>query len=72
MSVQSIVVVKSALFFKKGALRSIRGSFPAEALGTAAEGLLYSDAAVANPPREVPRLCRGGSKSLTFPEVAHR
>jgi hypothetical protein len=23
-----------------------------------------------NPPREVPRLCRGGSKSLTFPEVA--
>ena len=23
-------------------------------------------------PREVPRLCRGGSKSLTFPEVAHR
>ena len=25
-----------------------------------------------NPPREVPRLCRGGSKSLTFPEVAHR
>src|SRR6476619_2767739 len=26
----------------------------------------------ANPPREVPRLCRGGSKSLTFPEVAPR
>jgi hypothetical protein len=25
-----------------------------------------------NPTREVPRLCRGGSKSLTFPEVAHR
>jgi hypothetical protein len=35
------------LFFKS-ALRSNRGSFPAEALGTAAEGLLYSDAAFAN------------------------
>jgi hypothetical protein len=41
MSVRSIVFVKSALFFKS-ALRSIRGSFPAEALGTAAEGLLYA------------------------------
>jgi len=29
-------------------LRSIRGSFPAEALGSAAMGLLYSDAAFAN------------------------
>ena len=48
MSVRSIVFVKSALFFKKSALRSNRGSFPAEALGTAAEGLLYSDAAFAN------------------------
>ena len=47
MSVRSIVFVKSALFFKS-ALRSIRGSFPAEALGTAAEALLYSDAAFAN------------------------
>ena len=44
---RSIVFVKSALFFKS-ALRSNRGSFPAEALGTAAEGLLYSDAAFAN------------------------
>jgi hypothetical protein len=47
MSVRSIVFVKSALFFKS-ALRSNSGSFPAEALGTAAEGLLYSDAAFAN------------------------
>jgi hypothetical protein len=23
-------------------------------------------------PREAPRLCRGGSRSLTFPAVAHR
>ena len=23
-------------------------------------------------PRETPRLCRGGSRSLTFPAIAHR
>jgi hypothetical protein len=47
MSVRLIVFVKSALYLKS-ALRSIRGSFPAEALGSAAMGLLYSDAAFAN------------------------
>ena len=46
MSVRSIVFVKSALFLKRLALD--QGQLPTRGVGTAAEGLLYSDAAFAN------------------------
>ena len=47
MSVRSIVFVKSALFFEKR-LALEQGQLPSRGVGTAAEGLLYSDAAFAN------------------------
>ena len=45
MSVRSLFV-KSALFLKRLALD--QGQLPTRGVGTAAEGLLYSDAAFAN------------------------
>jgi hypothetical protein len=41
------------------------------ALGPAIAGFL-EDPAIVEHKRETPRLCRGGSKSLTYTAVAHR